>query len=492
MRRRGDQTQLGGGSTGTDRGGRDFLYLRLARAIEARIASGALGPGERAPSVRALRRAHGVSVTTVLEAYRRLEDQGLLAARPRSGFYVRRPPAPALPEPRWKPAAGAPRAASGGALSIEIVRRAAAAADYPLGGVTLGPALLPERRLNDLFRRVLRERPDHGGRYNFPPGAEELRRQIARRSFAYGCALAPDDIVLTSGTAEALSLTLRALARAGDLIAVESPTHFGILQAVAAAGMRALEVSTHPRTGIDLELLERSLGRHPVEACVVMTTCHNPLGTVMPEARKRALVELLARRNVPLIEDAVYSDLVYDGHPPAAKAFDRDGRVILCASFSEVLAPGLRVGWLAAGRWRDEIERLQLLTTGGSPALQQLVVARFLATGGYDRYLRRLRAAIADRVQRTTAAIARHFPSGTRVARPAGGHLLWVELPGGARALPLYRRALARGVSLLPGPIFSAGGRFRRHVCLSCGEPWSERIDRGLCLLGELCGGADG
>jgi DNA-binding transcriptional MocR family regulator len=219
-----------------------------------------------------------------------------------------------------------------------------------------------------------------------------------------------------------------------------------------------------------------------------MTNCHNPLGYVLEDESKKALVELTAKHRIPLIEDDLYGDLAFDPHrPKVAKAFDRAGLVLLCSSFSKILAPGFRVGWVEPGRFREEVERLKFLSTIAAPSLPQLVVARFLESGGYDRYLRRMRLALSQQVQAMSQAIAKYFPSGTRLTRPAGGYLLWVELPKGVSALALFRHALAENITILPGPIFSASGRFKDHIRISCGYPWSGGLDRALLTLGKLC-----
>jgi DNA-binding transcriptional MocR family regulator len=219
-----------------------------------------------------------------------------------------------------------------------------------------------------------------------------------------------------------------------------------------------------------------------------MTNCHNPLGYILGDERKKELVELLAKHHIPLIEDDLCGDLTFDlQRPKVAKAFDRNGMVLLCSSFSKVLASGFRVGWVEAGRFRDEVERLKFLSTIATPSLPQLVVANFLESGGFDRYLRRLRLAMRGQVEATSQAIAKYFPSGTRLTRPAGGYLLWVELPKTVNALKLSRQALAANITIIPGGIFSASGHFQSHIRISCGNPWSDEIDRALLTVGKLC-----
>jgi DNA-binding transcriptional MocR family regulator len=319
-------------------------------------------------------------------------------------------------------------------------------------------------------------------------GQMPLRRQIARRALTSGFTCDPDDIIITSGGMDGLNLTLRAVAAPGGVVAVESPTYFGVLQVLEALGLRAVEVPADPRSGIDLGLLDRAIRRHHVKAVVSMTTCHNPLGSVMSDAAKADLVALTARHETALIEDGVYAELVYDetGRRPA-KAFDRKGLVLYCGSFSKVLAPGLRVGWVEAGRFRDRVEALKGITSLISAALPQLAVAELLETGFYDRYIKRLRLQVAGQTSRYIQALSEVFPPGTRMTRPAGGNLVWVQLPKGVNGSQLYRRLLDHNISVFPGEIFSAGAKHRGFVRVSCGAAWSPAIERAVAVLGRLC-----
>ncbi len=464
------------------------LYLQVARLIEDQIRGGALRVGDRIPSIRSLSRQRNVSVSTTLQAYFWLEDHGYVEARNKSGFYIRVPVAELAPEPKFLNSDPAPSEVGVGDILTKVLRAVSDRGKVPLGAACPSPVLLPYHKLNRITRAIAQSDPLHSSYYQFPPGSELLRRQIARRSLDFGCSFSAQNILVTCGAMEALNLCLRAVAKPGNVVAIESPTYFGVLQAIESLGMRALEIPTHPRTGMNLDILDRAVKKHRVKACIVMTNCHNPLGYILGEAWKKELVELLARRQVPLIEDDLYGDLTFDlRRPKVAKAFDRTGMVLLCDSFSKVLAPGFRVGWVEAGRFRDEVERLKFLSTIATPSLPQLVVASFLQSGGYDRYLRRLRLAFSNQVQAMSKAIAKYFPSGTRLTRPAGGYLLWVELPRSVNAVKLFRQALAENITILPGPIFSASGHFQSHIRISCGYPWSDDIDRALLTLGKLC-----
>jgi DNA-binding transcriptional MocR family regulator len=463
------------------------LYVRIADTITQQVAIGALRPGDRVPSLRQVSRQQGVSMSTALQAYLWLETRGYLEARPQSGFFVRAPFATLIPEPQFEARPTPPTVVSARAILDDIMRSAADPANVPFGAGGADPDLFPSRRLNQIMRRVMRESPHHSMQYIFPPGLEPLRRQIARRASAAGCRYSPDEVTITCGALEAVNLALRAVARPGDVIAVESPTYFGVLESIASLGMRVIEIPTHPQNGMDLDALERAIRKHRVKAVLVLSNCHNPLGYVLSNDYKKSLVDLATRWDVPVIEDDVYGDLTFQGpRPRTAKSYDRKGLVLLCASISKILCPGFRLGWVAAGRYRADVERLKLVTNVSSPPLPQMVIAEFLESGGYDRHLTRLRTTLAGQVEMVRQAVARYFPDGTRVSRPAGGYMLWIELPPRVDAVKLHRAALAEHISILPGLIFSATGGFKNHIRINCGLRWTPTVDRALVTLGRL------
>lgn len=468
-----------------------YLYEQVVNRVATLIDRGTLRPGERIPSVRKLSSQLGVSISTVLQAYLLLEDRGFIEARPQSGFYVKLRPRDLPPEPKTtNPSLSATKV--GVAELVAKVFEAARNPDF-VALATAIPSLdlLPTKQLNRLMAWVARHWGQQGMNYDFPPGNEALRRQVARRSLDWGCSLSPDDIVTTCGAMEALNLCLRAVAKPGDTIAIESPTFYGILQAIESLGMKALEIPTHPRDGINLEALEYAIKKNKAKACMLVPNFNNPLGSCMSDKNKKQLVEMLSRREIPLIEDDMYGDIYFGAvRPKIAKVFDKEGMVLLCSSFSKTIAPGYRVGWAAPGRFKLQVEYLKSMNTVATATLPQMAVARFLESGGYDRHLRRLRQALATQVQRVILAISQCFPEGTRVTRPAGGFVLWVELPKRVDSLELYREALEKRISIAPGPIFSAKQKYQNFIRLSCGQPWSDKLEQALITLGRLAGKA--
>lgn len=463
-------------------------YERIAQRFARAIQDGTLGPGERLPSVRKLRVDEGVSTSTVLQALAQLEAAGLVEARPRSGFFVRARTVLPVPRPATPPSSPS-KLDRVSALVADVYHAAAEPGVVHLGTACPSPELLPARGLARAMSAAALVASDGGVHYTYPPGLRSLRRLVAQRAVAAGCLLSEDDLVVTSGATEAVQLALLAVASRGDAVAVESPTFYGVLLALEALGLRVLEVPCHPETGLDLEELEQRLDRHRVAAVLASPTFSNPLGSCMPDAAKARLVSMLSARAIPLVEDDVFGDLAFGpSRPRPAKAFDADGTVLWCSSFSKTIAPGLRVGWVAPGRWRERVEVLKFATSIGTSTLPQHALVRFLAEGGYDRHLRTLRSRLEQNVARVAAAVAASFPPGTRVSRPRGGCFLWIELPPGVDALELHGRAHDAGVAIAPGHIFSESHVHASCIRLACGEPWGDRVDAAVRLVGRLAG----
>jgi len=318
-------------------------------------------------------------------------------------------------------------------------------------------------------------------------GDANLRRQIALRYMIDGLHVAADEIIVTNGALDALNLCLMAVTRPGDTVLIESPTFYAALQSIERIGLRAVEVPSHPKDGIDLDAMERAIERHRPRACWLMTNFQNPLGSLLPDEKKKALVALITRHQIPLIEDDVYSELYFgDKRPVPAKAYDTEGLVMHCSSFSKCLAPGYRVGWVAPGRYAQAVERLKLTTTISASVPSQIAIGRYLQKGGYDKHLRNLRHTLLVNQIKFVEAIERYFPQGTRLTAPQGGYFLWIKLPDGVDALQLHQLATAQGISIAPGPIFSAQRNFTDYIRLNYGHIWDARIEASLAALGKL------
>jgi DNA-binding transcriptional MocR family regulator len=465
-------------------------YEQLVKFIVSMVDNGTLAPGVRLPSVRTISEQQGISISTTLQAYRLLEDRGVVVARPQSGFYVAATQAGkfALPSTSRRRVKASTVSISG-AVAV-LLEHASNSKLVPLGCAVPDAELLQSRRLDLALARAARQ---HGARHNVysaPRGDLGLRREIARRAMRVGHALSPDDVIITNGCTEAVTIALSAIAKPGDTIAVESPTYFGLLHTLEALGLKALELPTDPERGVNIAALSRLLETESVAACVLSSSFSNPLGSTMPEADKRELLALLAQHAVPLIEDDVYGEIHFTrDRPKPFIALDGGAGTIHCSSFSKSLAPGYRIGWIAAGAMAQKLVDRKLAFSLCSPVLPQVALADFLASGAYDAHMRRLRRLLEDNLLRLGRAVEASFPASTRISRPAGGFALWVELPKGSDSRALFDEALEHGICFAPGDVFSASRRFRNCLRLSAGSSWSERIEKGVRRLGDLARG---
>jgi DNA-binding transcriptional MocR family regulator len=444
--------------------GEIHLYEQLTAEISRLIDTGTLRPGERVPSVRKLSSQRRTSVSTVMQAYRILESRGVIEARPKSGYYVRPVRWTPPPEPVMPPLNSRPTKPSVGDLVMRIVKDNQKEGLIHFGGSCANTARHAPAELHRYLASLARKCSHFGLPYSLVGAARQFRTQVARRALDSGCSFSPEEIIPTTGATESVHLCLRAVAKPGDTIAVESPTYFGTLQLIESLGMRALALPTHPRDGVCLDSLETALSRHRIQACLFIPNFNNPLGSCMPDANKVRLVDILARREIPLIENDIYGDLFFDGsRPRTVKSFDRHGLVLLCDSFNKSLCLSYRVGWVAPGRFQAKVEYLKFVMTDLANSITQMAVGEFLAKGSYDALLRRLRSFYAEQVQ-----------------------MLWIELPQQIDSMEVYERALAENIGIVPGLVFSPKRDFKNFIRLNCGNPWTEQIERALKRVGRI------
>ncbi|MCR3959648.1 PLP-dependent aminotransferase family protein [Aeromonas veronii] len=461
------------------------LYGQLADQLQQQITSGLWQPGERIPSIRQSCKTHGLSPMTVLQAYQLLESRGLILARPQSGYYVKAAPS--------RPAASLPQQAhySGSVdindLVFEVLQASKSRELVPLGMAVADPTLFPHPQLGRALASSMRRLDPFSTVADLPPGNEALRRAIAQRYAGEGLAVDPQQIIITTGAMEALSLSLQVLTEPGDWVVVESPTFYGALQAIERLKLKAVEIPVIPGVGIDLDLLADALTRIPVKACWLMGNVQHPLGHTMPDSHKAQLMALLNSHGVPLVEDDVYAE-VYFGRerPKPIRHWDQRGDSLLCSSFSKCLAPGFRVGWVVAGPHAERVQRLQLMSTLSTNVPSQLALAEMLRQGGVDAHFRRLRHTLAQRQQQMRAALQRLLPDEVRISSPDGGYFLWLVLPAHFDSRALHAKALGSGFSVAPGALFSSQGQHNHCLRLNSSHPWSEQLEQALTRLAAL------
>lgn len=469
--------------------GKDHLYLQVAEGIEKMIGEEVLKIGDKLPSVRVLSEEQGISMSTAFQAYYHLEGKGLIESRPKSGYYVRFsfrrfPQLPGMSDP--DPVASEVSIDD----MISTVFRNLSSRDLLNFSVAVPPLeLLPAAKLNKAIVHAMRSSEHHGIYYEHVQGNKDLRRQLSKLFFNWGGKFSEEDIVVTAGCMEALVMCLKTVTSAGDTVAIESPTYFGIYQVIESLGLKALEIPTDPVTGADIDYLAKAIKKFSVKACVFVPSFNNPLGCCMPDEKKKALTELITRHKIPLIEDDIYGEMYFGNRRPrTCKTFDKEGWVLHCGSLSKSLAPGYRIGWVIPGRFTEKLIRLKTIHTLTGTSITQIALAHFLSIGRYEYHLKRLRKSLHTQCLRYMQAIVEYFPEDTKVSRPQGGFVLWLELNKKINAYKLYQEAVKHHISVAPGQVFSAQGQFGNCLRISYAKPWGPDVEKGIRILGELVG----
>jgi DNA-binding transcriptional MocR family regulator len=465
----------------------DHLYMQIAGGIEKMIADDVLKIGDKLPSVRLLSEEYGISMGTAFQAYYHLEGKGLIESRPKSGYYVRfnHKRFPAMPKQLQPETISHEVSVKEMIASIYTDIASHDVINFALAVPDL--SLLPAAKLNKSVIHALRNSKDHCINYEQTQGNVELRKQIARLAFNWGGKIEPEEIVVTLGCLEAITMCLRAVTNPGDTVAVECPTYFGIYQAAESLGLKVVEISSCAINGIDLECLQNAINKCSIKACVVVPNFNNPLGSCMPDENKKQLVELITKHNIPLIEDDIYGEMHFGkNRPKTCKYFDKKGMVIHCSSLSKSLAPGYRIGWTIPGKFLDQVKQLKRMSNISCPTLTQVAIAHFLKNGRYEYHLKNLRKALHTQSLRYVQAIIRYFPGDTKISRPHGGFVLWLELNKKVNGFKLRTEAMKHKISVVPGRIFSASCNYSNFIRISFGKPWSDDVDYGLMMLGRI------
>jgi len=465
----------------------EFLYQQVISMVREMHNAQTLRPGDKLPSLRSFSQKLSVSIPTVRQAYAELERQGLIEARPKSGYFLKACVNDTL-QPKRVKLSHRPLAVKRQNLIEAVFEAIHAPGVVPLGVANPSAAHPSDKALARIMRQVLSRAGPKAVAYGPMDGFAPLKRQLALRYLNQGLQVYPDEVLITNGAQEAIAIALQCVAQTGDVIAVESPAYFGVLELIESLGMMALEIPLCPDDGIWFDDLELALKTHKISACVFSSSISNPLGSFMPDDKRERLVKLLESANIPLIDDDVYGDLYFtERRATPAQLYSRKGMVLSCASFSKTAAPGYRVGWLMAGRYAAKARRLKRALSCSSSLLSQWALSEFVASGEYERNILALRKVLKCNKERMIAQVTRAFPQGTRVSDPRGGGVLWIELPTGNDSEALFHRALEHNISIAPGALFSPSNKFKRCIRIGYGLPWNDEIEQAVNLLGSLC-----
>jgi len=470
-----------------DKSSPEFLYQQIIDFVEKQEQSGALRAGDKLPSLRKLSRQFEISVPTVKQAYIELERQGTISARPQSGYYLKAKQARTLKPMRAKWSCCEPAEVSCRSLIEQVYDAVHLPDSVALGISNPVNAHPPDKALARLMRSVLSKNAEKAVSYGPVNGDPKLRLNLAFRYQEQGVAINHDDIIITSGAQEALSIALQCVAQRGDIIAVESPCYFGLIELIETLGMKVLEVYTCTEDGVCVEDLEKVISKHPVKACLFSTAISNPLGSMMTDEQRQQMVTLLEKHDIPLIEDEVYSDIYFsEKRPLPAQLYSEKGLVITCSSFSKTAAPGYRVGWLLPGKFEEAAKRIKRAQSCSTSMLPQWTLTDYIMSGEYDRHLHVLRKTLRYNCERMRALIAEHFPSEVCISKPQGGSVLWVRCRSHVDTSHFFSTAIEQGVSFAPGQIFSPTGKYKNFMRISYGVQWNAGVEQAIATLGRL------
>jgi len=463
-----------------------FLYQQVVTLIQNMKKEETLRPGDKLPSLRNLSQKLDISIPTVKQAYVELERLDVVTARPKSGYYLKaqilRMDKPKKCKPAIKPISVACRSL------IEQVYEVVHAPDIiPLGIANPSFAHPSDKTLGRIMRRVISQSGAKANTYGAVDGYPPLKRQIAYRHLDYGLHIEPASVLITNGAQEALAIALQCVAKAGDVIAIESPTYFGLMELIESLDMMVLELPACSEEGLCMDDLQQAIEQHPIKACIFASAINNPLGSFMPDSKRKKMVEILESADIPLIEDDVYSDLYFaHSRPIPAQAWSKKDLVLTCGSFSKTAAPSYRVGWLINERYQNKARLLKRALSCSSSLLNQWTLSEFVRNGEYDRNVSQLRKVLRCNKERMAAVILKEFPEGTRISDPQGGAVFWVEFPVGVDTTELFHQLIEFNVSIAPGAIFSAANKFRRCARISFGLPWNADVENAIAIIGKV------
>jgi DNA-binding transcriptional MocR family regulator len=463
---------------------RKYLYEQVIQKIEETIQILQLKPGDKIPSVRKISSSLNVSTTTVFQAYSIMEDRGLISPRPRSGFIISGKRSGSSTS--VKDIIPLPETVKVYAMERILMKNTRKYSVVNFSILSPVNELLPISKINKAMQSSIKDVAIDNYQYPFLEGHPRLLSQVALHSFEWNKRVLPEDILITNGCMEAISLCLDAVTRRGDIVAVESPTYHSVLQCLEGKGLKALAIGVDPVSGLNIDELAVALLHNKVAACVFMPTCHNPTGASMPEENKIRLVKLLGERNIPLIEDDALGELYFGKKRPLpAKAYDTYDNVLYCSSFSKTLTSGFRIGWVAGGKYQPDVEMHKFSQNISTNSMLQDVIGRYLEGGTYNAHLKKLRAAMKIQYSKYKEAILTHFPDRIRLSSPAGGFSFWIEFPEQLDITEMQQAALMKGISFCPGHIFSPSDRFRNYIRINFCPLFNAKIESSLRILGD-------
>ena len=432
---------------------RDYRYSIFTSAIEAKITKGILKPGSKLPSVRSIKKEYNLSTSSVQSGYDYLVFKGLVTSIPRSGYVVAALTkvnevseidlAPIARDPKFKE----------NIVLTSVKQRAVFAS---LNAATPADFFVPQKLVLRTMQQVIREKGAALLRYYPTNGTDELRELLAKRLAGHGAQVQPEELLITDGALQALYIALAVTTAPNDIIAVESPCVFSVLEVIANLGLKIIEIPVRCNEGFDTDYLKSVCSKNAVKAIVLTPNFHNPTGILMTDERKKEVLAIALHHNIPIIENDIYGDLYFHhSRPSNIRNFDTSGSVITFSSFSKTIAPGIRLGWMAPGRFFSKAERMKFSLGRSVSPMNQEIITKLLGTSGYDRHLRIFRHHLKRQASQLAVQFSTYYPESTCIQVPQGGYSIWGKLPVNTDMQEFYKTCDAFGIHFTPGTTFS-------------------------------------
>lgn len=461
---------------------KSYKYEVFTKGIEEQIRKGALRAKDRLPSVREIKERYNLSTSSVQSGFESLMIKGLIESHPRSGYFVCEMKESHISERKTKLS---PVVRDEVFMKNMMLTSKQTSEATSFNNAVPGDLLIPQKLILRTMQEVIREKGASLLRYYPSNGLESLRKQISQRMGIYGCILNPEELIITDGALQALTIALSSVTKAGDIVAVDSPCVFSVLEVIANLGLKVIEVPVNHHNGFDLEYFQKACAENNVRALVVTPNFHNPTGIMMSDETKKELLRIAEARQVCIIENDIYSDLYFgEERPSSIKSFDHKGLVMIYSSFSKTLAPGIRLGWLYAGHYYSRAERTKfVLGRTVSPIYQELVL-KLLQENRYERHLRSFRKKLHQQAVQLLGTLRKYFPQDSYFPQPQGGYSIWGQMPENIDMQKFYQYCEDHKVLFTPGDTFSLTDQYSHHFRIV----FAERITPESILLLEKMG----
>lgn len=465
---------------------KQYRYEEFTVIIEAQIKEGIYKPGHKLPSVRALMRKYVMSTGAVQQGFDYLLSKGLIESIHKSGYYVSNTPENQVGMAIGKRVPVVRDAVFKHKLTQTTSLRASRNSLTEFNVAAPGDLLVPQKMILRTMQQVIREQGAALLRYYPSTGSGELKHNICKHSAHYNTKMNADELIITDGALQALYIALVSTCSAGDVVAVESPCVFSILQVIKVLQLKVVEIPMDFQTGFDIAYLKKACLTTKIKAIIVTPNFQNPTGILLSDDQKKQLLAVAQHWGIAVIENDVYGDLNFTGQRPSnLKSFDESGLVMTYSSYAKTLAAGIRLGWLSAGRFFQQAEQVKFSTGSTVSPIYQETVNQLLNTHSYDRHIRTFRTQLSKNAYHTINLLTTYFPKGTRVVMPAGGYNLWVKLSDEINSKDFYLHCDQVGVKFTPGETFSFSGDFKRFFRIVFADQYSAKRIEGLKLAGK-------